>query len=176
MKSKNRVLVVVSSVAVVAACTGAIGALSGKAKADGYPACSIQNLRLDDFHGGGEADVAYYTPVVENVGAATCSVSGFPTLQLRDASGNALPTTVTDGVAGLTEDQSGTPVVLATGSLASVTFTFRDDPTQGTDCATASTIDIGIPGGGTYTLQRSLSPCSGAIAVSSFQPGDNLPY
>ena len=100
---------------------------------------------------------------------APCLLSGYPGLQLLDASGAALPTTVVrKGTYSFTA-MAPAPVTLTTGQSAYFNMGYSDVPVgQETSCPTSTSLEVTPPNAyGHLTLAAALAPCGGGTIVVS---------
>ena len=120
------------------------------------PACSGGDLSgsFSTVPGSAGAGQVTYTLHLTNTSASPCFVSGLPQLQLLDANGTLLPTTVRAAQAG---QATGAKIILQPGASAASDARFSPDvPGTGDQQAgacepTASQVQVTLPGGGTLT-------------------------
>lgn len=121
---------------------------------------------------GGATGTIEIDLVLTNTGAAPCSLTGYPSLLLRAASGAALPTARVFG--GVTFTDTGANggvhrVTLPVGAAARVAIKYSD-VTTGSACPTASSIEVTVPGAtSAVPIAATLAPCGGGrLFVSPF--------
>lgn len=140
------------------------------------PPCKGPQLKLG--LAGGDAGAGNRVTVlgVQNVGAQTCSLTGYPTVALQDAQGRPLAAVRTEQNPGgyFRAGQPIAPVELAPQGQAffDLAWTAVPNESQGQrTCPTAGRIRMTAPGDTSpVTLSQSFSPCGGRIQVSPFRP------
>lgn len=118
-----------------------------------------------------------FTVVLTNDSAQSCTLEGFPTVQLS-ASGQNVATNQTDGnpPAGAPESLTPTLVTFTAGAAGSFVFQYIDVPSGNQECNSASALQITLPGGGgTVTASANVAPCGGDIYVSPVRAGTAAP-
>lgn len=118
-----------------------------------------------------------YAVTLTNQSARTCTLEGFPKLQML-ASGQDVITNQTEGASPGGPSVNLTPalVTIAPGASASFVLQYVDMPDGTQECASASTLQISLPGGGgTITAAVDIAPCGGDIYVSPVQVGTSPP-
>lgn len=116
--------------------------------------------------------------VLRNTSTKSCSLEGYPGLQLLNASSSTLPTTVSRLPSQLFGTVSPHLVGLTPGQSASFDIGYGDNPTGNPPppyqqaCPTATQLSI-IPPGDTTSLgvTTSIAPCQGFLATSPVVPG-----
>ncbi|MHB8262183.1 MAG: DUF4232 domain-containing protein [Acidimicrobiales bacterium] len=116
---------------------------------------------------------------LKNVSSTTCTVDGYPDIQLYNSSGNAMATTtIRNGSSGFTA-QTPAALTVSPGSEASFNIGFSgasSSPSSGT-CSSSSQIAIALPQGTFHypsllTVNDSIDPCNGGtLYVSAFYSG-----
>lgn len=132
--------------ATTAAATVAATAWAGRTT---WPYCGGVVLKGSFGESSGAAGTIIVTAILRNTGAKTCSVRGYPALQLLAANGKPLPTRVTHG--GLAPlDRPVQTVVLRPGKSATVRISYSD-VIRGSEarCPTARTLLVKPIGAGT---------------------------
>lgn len=116
--------------------------------------------------------------VFRNVSAVPCHLYGFPGLQMLDAAGAALPTTVDWGASYLFPALNPHLVGLAPAQAASFDLGYGDNPTGNPPppyrqaCPAAATLVIIPPDDFTSLRARvAIAPCNGDLTVSPVVPG-----
>jgi hypothetical protein len=133
-------------------------------------ACSIKGTA---GQGEGAAGTITGTIVLTNVGTASCSVNGYPTLGLTSGSGAPLTVTVVNGLTVNVSAQanaSPSAVVIAAGGTAQMAYQYSDVPTGNeTSCPQSEGASVTLPNGGgaSPTFPLSMAPCNnGTVYVS----------
>lgn len=118
---------------------------------------------------------------LSNTSTTTCTLFGYPGLQLRSSTGNALPTEVKRGSSYLVRPETPEPVTLKPGQTASFVVGFEDQTGfPGQSCPVALVMDV-TPPNDYHSLEihgsfSSYGPCgryvvSPVYAGSGPQPG-----
>ena len=126
---------------------------------------------------GGDAGAGNRVSIVgvQNVGAQTCSLTGYPSVSLQDGQGRALTAVRTDQNPGsyLRSGQAPAPVELAPQGRAFFDLAWSAIPHEGQGertCPTAARIRMTAPGDTSpVTLGQTFSPCGGRVQVSPFR-------
>jgi hypothetical protein len=148
------------------------------AKAKSWPRCQPTQLAASVTDLGAAAGNVGIEVVLRNTSTRSCSLEGYPGLQLLNASGVALPTTVSRSPSQLFGTVSPHLVGLAPGQSASFDLGYGDNPTGNPPppyqqaCPTATQLSI-IPPGVTTALRAatSIAPCEGFLTTSPVVPG-----
>ena len=148
----------------------------------GAPAGST-NCRADQLGATRLATAAAAGHVVvtyglRNTSSTTCTLFGYPGVQLVDASGRPLPTQVSRGGSYTFAAETPVAVALAPGAQASFFLGYSDVPAGNENgCASSSRVDITAPGAtGTVVVADRIAPCGhGAVAVSPVRAGTAPP-
>lgn len=121
----------------------------------------------------GAAGTIIGTITLTEVGSATCTALGYPSLTRFTAGGAPVPVTV---VHGLTVNLSGpavqppSPVTLTSSQQGEFTYQYSDVPTGSeTTCASSATLSVTVPGGssGSPPVALTMAPCNnGTVQVS----------
>lgn len=110
--------------------------------------------------------------VFTNRSSTSCTLNGYPALQLYGRSGRPLPTSV------VTDLQPGpSQVTLAPGASGTFLSTYSDIVSGGSDrCPRADVLQITGPGvTASHFLAEELFACDGEIHVSAVEPGVHRP-
>jgi hypothetical protein len=135
-------------------------------------------MTASEGQSNGAAGHIGYAIVLTNAGAQSCTLDGYPTVQLVASSGN-LSTTQSNGNDGVTT-VSTTPelVTITAGGAASFVLQYEDVPTGTQSCPYANQLQIQLPGGGgtvTASLPIQIDPCGGSIYISPVRTGTAPP-
>jgi Protein of unknown function (DUF4232) len=128
--------------------------------------CQPSQLSMAVGQGSGAAGTIAESIVMTNTSTTTCTMFGYPGMQLLDANGNALPTNVVRGGAtflSAAANQSPSTVTLAPGKVASFGLVYSDVPvgTQ-TSCPTSAKSEITPPNDTAFAvIALAISPCNG---------------
>jgi hypothetical protein len=116
--------------------------------------------------------------VLTNDSSATCSLDGFPTLQLMNGATD-VSTTQTDGIspAGAPVSLTQTLVNIAPDTAASFVVQWLDVPTGSQECNSGYELGITLPGGGgkVTVAMGQIMPCGGDLYVSPVRAGTAAP-
>lgn len=133
--------------------------------------CQVSQLQVSPGTPNGAAGTIYFSFVFTNTSPSTCTLNGYPGMQLLDASGNNLPTNVIRG--GVTfgtpaANQPPSTVTLAPQQQAVFDGSYSDVPSGNeTSCPTSASTLITPPNdfsSATVTFQS--TACGGNIHVS----------
>ena len=127
----------------------------------GGPTCQAKDLTLTDADTLVTQQNREQVYVIRTTGP-TCTLQGYPTVTLLDASGKAIPARYGHGGYGQAPS-SPTPLSLSRGT--SVSFSVST-PRTGT-CLTATTIVAGVPG--TLRASTTARVCGGVAGVSAIR-------
>jgi len=133
--------------------------------------CQSDLLNVSLTPTGGGLGTATFQLTFQNTGASICTLQGTPGLQLRDAAGSPLPTTVVSSNSGFADAQANKPAVPVTLAVGGKAFTDAVYPTvpAGTErtCAIASSIAVTAPQTNPIVVATSINPCAhGLLRVS----------
>lgn len=150
-------------------------ALPGGALPPAATPCKGPQLKLSAD--GGDAGMGHRVTIVgvQNVSAQVCSLTGYPTVTLQDASGRSLTTVRSEQNPGsyLRSGQTPAPVTVQPQAKAFFDLAWTVVPNEGqgeTACPTAARIRALAPGDTSpTTLSRTFTPCGGRIQVSPFR-------
>jgi Protein of unknown function (DUF4232) len=139
--------------------------------------CQVAQLQITPEQGSGAAGTIEMSVNLTNHGTTACTMFGYPGMQLLDASGNNLPTTVIRGggpqFLAAAANQGPTTVTLAPQQTAAFSFSYEDVPVgTETTCPTSAHSLITPPGDVTSaTVPLVIAPCgAGTIHVSPVYP------
>lgn len=121
----------------------------------------------------GAAGTVQATFAVTNVGAAACTLDGFPQLQLLNPNREVMTSTTVDGQAGFTPAAANLPATklrLPPGGTATFVIQFSDVPAGQSACPMAASLNVYPPSSSTaFDLTYGFSPCdAGTVNVSPF--------
>lgn len=140
--------------------------------ASGPPGCQVSQLSIVPQQGSGAAGQIELAMTMTNVSSNTCTLYGYPGLQMLDASGQPLPTNVVRG--GTTfgtpvANQPPAEVVLTSQHTAAFTLHYEDVPVGNeTSCPTSSKVEVTPPNDVDHAVvDLAITPCNaGTIHVS----------
>ena len=135
---------------------------------------TCQPWQLSLTSAGGSAATGHREDVYafQNTSQIGCTFYGYPGMQLYDATGAALPTTVIRGGAGEFRDVTPQTVTLAPGDQASFALGYTVIPTGTQTCPTSSRMLVTPPNDYTQLgLAAMLRPCGGIIHISPVVAG-----
>ena len=133
----------------------------------GSSTCQVAQLRVVPQSGSGAAGTIEMSVDLTNQSSSSCTLFGYPGMQLLDGSGNKLPTNVVRGggpqfgVPGA--DQGPATVVLAPQHTAAFSFSYSDVPVGTESSCPMSTSSLITPPGDLVsgTVALAISPCGG---------------
>lgn len=140
------------------------------------PPCTGADLRL--AVDGGDAGMGNRVSVLslQNTGAAACSLTGYPTVTLRDGRDRALTAVraVQEPGSYFSQNAAPAPVALQPRAKAFFDLAWTVIPHEAdgeTTCPEAKTIRLTAPGDtALVTLPMTFTPCGSRIRVSPFRP------
>lgn len=148
------------------------------AQARGWQRCQSAQLAATVTDLGVAAGNTGIEVVLRNTSTKPCSLEGYPGLQLLDAQGAGLPTTVDHAPDQLFGMVLPHLVGLAPGQAASFDVGYGDNPTGNPPppyqqaCPTATQLSIFPPGDTTALSARTaIAPCEGWLTTSPVVPG-----
>ena len=99
----------------------------------------------------------------QNISTTSCTLSGYPTLQMLDALGHTMPTHVIDGSSYTVVSRPESVVVLLPGKQAMFDIGYSNGTGYGTAvCPTSAQVDISPPGSNqSISVRWSLQPYGG---------------
>lgn len=140
--------------------------------------CHTSQLTVTVGPGQGAAGTIYGSLALRNHSDATCTLYGYPGLQLLDAARQALASQVDrGGSAGSALSGPPTLVTLAPGQVAHVQFKYSDVPTGpdagATQCPRSTYLEVTPPDETDFLLLGTdIGPCRGVITVSPVRAGE----
>lgn len=166
-----------STTTTAAAGSTTTGGSTTTSTAAGVSTCQPAQLRIAPQQGTGAAGTITMTVSLTNVSSTTCTLQGYPGMQLLAASGSSLPTQVVRGgtqFPAAAANQSPALVTLAPQQVATFSLVYEDVPVGNeTTCPTSAKAEITPPndvGHGVITL--AISPCNGGtVHVSPVYAG-----
>lgn len=139
----------------------------------GVATCLASQLAIVPQQGSAAAGTVYQTFTLTNVSAGTCTLAGYPGMQLLASSGTAIPTTVVrGGLGGGAPSAAGQPpatVTLAPQQAAAFSAEYEDVPVATeTSCPTSAKAEITPPNDTTpAVVSVQMDPCdNGTVHVS----------
>ena len=146
------------------------------AAASATPApCRAADLRLSSEGGDAGAGNRVATVGVQNVGAAPCGVTGYPTVVLLDAIKQPITTVRSEQDPGNAFRAGEAPTLVTLAPQAKGFFDLAwnvvPDESQGqTTCPTATAVRVTPPADtGTLELAQAIGPCGGRLKVGPFR-------
>jgi hypothetical protein len=112
--------------------------------------------------------------VLTNTSKAACSLSGYPGLQLLDAKGKDLPTTVQKGGTGIPTTLTVQAANLAAQGGQGSFFLYWSPvaTTSAPTCPLAPKMTVSVPGSAkAVSMTAEINACGGIIQASPFEPG-----
>lgn len=134
--------------------------------------CQPTQLAAAAGRGTGAAGTLVLTINLTNTSTTTCSLYGYPGLQLLDAGGGAITTTVVRGQFHFPTPAANQPpanVRLVPGAAVTFSLAYGDVPVGNeTSCATSSQVEITPPNDATHlVMPLQIGPCdNGTVHVS----------
>ncbi len=129
--------------------------------------CQPSQLKLSSQTGNGAAGTITLVITMTNTSTTTCSLYGYPGMQLLDAKGTDLPTKVIRGGVETTPSspakKPASTVTLAPGKVAAYSLTYSDVPTGNeTSCPESAKAEVTAPNDtATATMTLAISACAG---------------
>jgi hypothetical protein len=128
--------------------------------------------------GQGAAGTITGVITVTNMGSASCTANGYPTLALLSGSGAPLTVTIVNGLSVTVSSAANAPpssLTVAPSSSVQFAYQYSDVPVGSeTSCPTSESATVTMPGSTTAssTFQLAIGPCgSGTIKVSPVYAG-----
>jgi len=112
----------------------------------GHLSCQATGLTAARGGSQGAAGHLFQTLVLTNTGSSPCTMSGYPSAQLVDASQGSLPTRVVDSGGMLGNTPPPSLVTLLPGQAANFQVSWGDVQAGAEACEMASGIQVGPPG------------------------------
>ncbi len=144
----------------------------------GVATCKPGQLTITAGMGNGAAGTISATVAMVNMGPGTCTMKGYPGMQLLDSAGNSLPTNVIrGGGSDFLNAAAGQPpslVTLGAGQQASYSLSYEDVPVgTETSCPTSAKAEVTPPNDTAFAvIAFQASPCGGGtIHVSPVYSG-----
>jgi hypothetical protein len=144
---------------------------TGTTAGTGITACT--RVQITPGQSQGAAGTIIGTITLSEVGSASCTLLGYPTLTRFDASGSSVPVTVVDGLTVNVSGAAAQPpssVTLTPTQHAEFTYQYSDVPVGSeTTCAGSTTITVTTPGAtaASSPAPLTMAPCnSGTVEVS----------
>jgi len=131
--------------------------------------CPTPKLTATVYGSGGAAGTIETTIALTSSASTTCTLGGYPGLQMLTAAGGNLPTTVIRKGNYSFTSMAPTVVSIAPGQAAYFNMGYSDVPTGSeTSCPTSASLAVTPPNSYTSTtVSAQLGPCgNGSIAVS----------
>ncbi|MFL5767391.1 MAG: DUF4232 domain-containing protein [Actinomycetota bacterium] len=167
---RHRAIVIgsIAALLVAGSIAAAMTAFGGTAAAN---ACSRNQLNVRDNGSEGGAGTIRGAWVFTNRSDTTCSLNGYPDLQLFRNGGRPLSTTTKKNLA-----PAPTRVVLHPDRSATFLSSYSDVPSGSEKCGTSRVLEITAPGAtaGLF-IPAKLGPCGGVIRVSAVEAGVHGP-
>ncbi len=146
-----------------------------------WPTCSTFQLHMAiGWTGAGLGNVATQITLT-NVSRSSCTLEGYPGVELVGAGGRLLPTHATAATIGDYMFPAVVPhrVALTPGAVATFMVGYGDNPSGAAvnepydvACPVAVAVRVILPGTHEYgTAQGSIAPCGGVVSVSPIVPG-----
>jgi hypothetical protein len=159
-----------ATTATSAPATSTTRATSPATTAPGGPTqCPTPKLTASVYGSSGAAGTIETTIALTSSATASCTLGGYPGLQMLDSSGAALPTTVVRKGSYPFTAMPPTVVTVAPGQAVYFNMGYSDVPSGSeTSCPTSATLAVTPPNSYTSTpVSAQLAPCdNGSITVS----------
>jgi Protein of unknown function (DUF4232) len=146
-----------------------------------WPQCREAQLTMTTTGEGAGLGHVGVLFTLRNTSSAACRLEGYPSVQLLDSNGHALPTTVLRAVSGAYLFPAVVPhsVALAPGAAGSFDLQYYDSPVgaaanepHATACPAATHVEVTLPNAaGNSVVPASMAPCEGQVLVSPVVPG-----
>jgi hypothetical protein len=146
------------------------------------PACTGSQVQASVTSVGPFTGMGTAQDIVTLTSTSTCTISGYPSLQMTSSSGTPLKLSVSDG--GTISNVPGPhAVTISTTSVASflLQYSFRDS--TGGVCPSATGLTVTLPNNSTpisvpfssgmANNQTEFNPCGGAVSVTPFEAGNS---
>ena len=138
--------------------------------------CKGPQLKLSNEGGDAGAGNRVVNIGVQNIGAAACSLTGYPGVALQDRQGRALTAIRSEQSLGsyFTQGQPIVPVTLAPQAKAAFELAWSVVPNEAMGektCPSAARLRMTAPGDTSpVTLGMTFTPCGGRVRVSPIRP------
>jgi hypothetical protein len=133
--------------------------------------CQPGQLSLTVASTGAAAGSSRVTYVFRNISAGACSLYGYPGMQMLDAAGHPLPTTVIRGSSVTVPALPKRLVVLQPKGAASFYAGYSNVPTGSEQCPSSARVEVTPPNDYSHlTISEKIAPCGGRITVSPVFP------
>ncbi len=135
----------------------------------GTAQCATAALSGSVIGSSGAAGTIETTVALKSAGSAPCVLSGYPGLQMLDAGGGALPTTVVRKGSYSFTAMAPTSVVVGSGQSLYFNIGYSDVPSGSeTSCASSASLEVTPPNAVDHLLiAATLAPCgAGTLVVS----------
>jgi hypothetical protein len=142
---------------------------TGSSTTTGTATCAPTDLSGSVVGSSGAAGTIEITVALKSTATTTCTLAGYPGLQLVSSTGAALPTNVVrKGTYSFTA-MAPTTVTLPSGQTAYFNVGYSDVPTATeTSCPTASMLEVTPPNDVDHlVISATLAPCGGGTLVVS---------
>jgi len=129
--------------------------------------CLATQLRMAPQAGNGAAGTVYMTVTLTNTASVSCTLGGYPGMQLLDSQGAQIPTDVVRGGPPAfptpAANQPPAVVTLAPKQAAAFSLSYEDVPVGSeTSCPTSSTAEITPPADTSYSeVPLQIAACGG---------------
>ena len=146
--------------------------------AAGPVSCQARQLQASRLATAAAAGHIVVTYGLRNTSGGSCTLFGYPGLQMTNASDKPLPTHVSHGGSYTFVAERPTPVLLAPQVQASFYAGYSDVPSGAeTRCPQSAGLEITPPGdNGAITIAEHIAPCgNGSITVSPVHAGTAPP-
>jgi hypothetical protein len=133
--------------------------------------CSQSQLNVRENGSEGAAGTIRGAWVFTNRSNATCSLNGYPDLQMFRKGGRPLATTTKKNLS-----PGPSQVVLDPGDSGTFLSSYSDVPSGSENCTSSRVLEITAPGAGAgLFIPATLMPCGGVIRVSAVEAGVHGP-
>lgn len=143
----------------------------------GLPTCQPGQLSAATGQGTGAAGTQTLVMTLTNTSSAACGLNGYPGMQLLDAQGAPIPTTVVRGGFHFLQaaaNQPPSPVTLASHATGAFSLAYEDVPVGNeTSCPTSAQAEVTPPNDYTHlVVALAIGPCNnGTVHVSPVYAG-----
>ena len=153
----------ITAIVLLAAVPASMAALHSKTAA----ACVRNQLGVRSNGSQGAAGTIYGAWVFTNVSKTTCTLNGYPSIELFGKVGRPIPTTDKDDLA-----PAPRLVTLAPGGAATFHTSYSDVPSSRRACPVSSVMQVTSPGAQeSLFIPATLQPCRGVVHVSGIRAG-----